>query len=155
MTALPVFIPLSEAARKYGLEEACLRQLIEKGKIKAAMIAGEMVVSEEEVKKRAEQDLISGVTKEDLPEYQRFSQLSGVGIGINEAAKKYNIPYTTLYRWLKRGFISTIGRDGQKVLINEQEVAFCEFFYRPHKHRGKKIFTSNGLPLQKQYKSLV
>jgi len=154
MASLPVFIPLSEAARKYGLEEARLRALIEKGKIRAGIIpgSGEVIVSEEEV--RGEAIEAKGLRKEDLPEYQRFSQLSGVGIGINEAAKKYNIPYTTLYRWLKRGFISTIGRDGQKVLINEQEVAFCEFFYRPQKHRGKKIFSSNGLPLQKN-KSLV
>ncbi len=29
MAALPTFLPVSEAARKYGLEEAHLRQLIE------------------------------------------------------------------------------------------------------------------------------
>jgi len=88
MAALPTLIPLSEAARKYGLEEARLRALIEKGKIRAGIIlgSGEMVVSEEEV--RGEAVEAKGLRKEDLPEYQRFSQLSGVGIGINEAAKK-------------------------------------------------------------------
>ncbi len=40
MAALPTFLPLSEAARKYGLDEARLRAMIEKGKIRAGVIAG-------------------------------------------------------------------------------------------------------------------
>ncbi|MFZ6019427.1 MAG: hypothetical protein ACOYXO_07420 [Chloroflexota bacterium] len=53
MVTLPTLIPLSKAARKYRLEEACLRQLVERGKNRAAMVTGEMVVSEDEVKERA------------------------------------------------------------------------------------------------------
>ncbi len=149
MAALPTFLPLPEAARKYGLDEARLRQLIERGKIRAGVVAGEMVVSEDEVKKRAEKEQDSGVRKEDLPEYQQFSYLSNSYLGINEASKKYRIPYTTLYRWIRRGFISVKGQAGQKVLISEQDVAFCELIYRPQKRQGKKIFTANGIPVQR------
>lgn len=149
MVTLPTFLPLSEAARKYGLDEAHLRHLIEKGKIRAGVVAGEMVVSEDEVKKRVEKEQVPGVRKEDLPEYQQFSYLSNSYLGINEASKKYRIPYTTLYRWIRRGFISVKGQAGQKVLISEQDVAFCELIYRPQKRQGKKIFTANGIPVQR------
>lgn len=149
MAALPVFIPLSEAARKYGLEEDCLRALVEKGKIRAGTIPGsdEVYVNEDDV--RSEAIAQKGLRKEDLPEYQRFSNLSKSYLGINEAAKKYRIPYTTLYRWIKRGFISVKGQKGQKILISEQDVAFCELIYRPQKKQGKKIFTANGIPIQR------
>ncbi len=53
MVTLPSLIPLSEATRQHGLEEAYLHQMVEKGKIRAAMVTGEMVVSEDEVKERA------------------------------------------------------------------------------------------------------
>ncbi|GAP06189.1 hypothetical protein ATHL_01035, partial [Anaerolinea thermolimosa] len=39
MVTLPTFLPVPEAARKYGLDEARLRALIEKGKIRAGVIA--------------------------------------------------------------------------------------------------------------------
>ncbi len=80
MVTLPTFLPVSEAARKYGLEEAHLRALIEKGKIRAGVVAGEMIVSEEEVQKRAERERDPGTRKEDLPEYQKHSSKKGVGI---------------------------------------------------------------------------
>jgi len=151
MVALPTLIPLSEAARKYGLDEERLRELVEKGKIRAGRLPGsdEVLVSEDEVQKRAEKEQDSGVRKEDLPEYQQFSYLSNSYLGINEASKKYRIPYTTLYRWIRRGFISVKGQAGQKVLISEQDVAFCELIYRPQKRQGKKIFTANGIPVQR------
>jgi hypothetical protein len=83
MVALPVFIPLSEAARKYGLEEARLRALIEKGKIRAGIAMGEVVVSEEEV--RGEAVEAKGLRKEDLPEYQKHAHLKGVPIWIRKS----------------------------------------------------------------------
>ncbi|MEW6180986.1 MAG: hypothetical protein AB1522_13785 [Chloroflexota bacterium] len=75
MVTLPTFLPVAEAARKYGMEEARLRALIEKGKIRAGVIAGEMVVSEEEVRGEAIQE--KGLRKEDLPEYQKHVHLRG------------------------------------------------------------------------------
>ncbi len=85
MAALLVLLPLSEAARKYGVSEARLKTLIENGKIRAAMIGDEVVVSEEEARAAA-------VRKEDLPEYKKHAHLKGVPIWISEAERKYNIP---------------------------------------------------------------
>jgi hypothetical protein len=146
MFALPTLIPLSEAARKYGMEEDYLRTLIEKGKIRAGVIAGEMVVSEEEVQKRAEQEQGSGVKKEDLPEYSEFKHLEGIPISISEAEGKYGVPNPTIVRWVQRGFIRVIGTEGRKKLINERDIAYCANVYKKNQGQGKWIFSKNGTP---------
>jgi len=149
MVTLPVFIPLSEAARKYGLDEARLRDLVEKGKIRAGVIAGEMVVSEEEVQKRAEREQGTGTRKEDLPEYQVNAHLKGIGIGIAEAARKYKLAFSTVQNWVKVGYIKKIGKDGQKILIDEADVAYCNLVYRSKGgRRGRWLFKSDGKPYE-------
>ncbi|GIV65254.1 MAG: hypothetical protein KatS3mg046_514 [Bellilinea sp.] len=153
MATLPVFISLSEAARKYGLEEAYLRQMVERGKIRAAMVAGEMVVSEEQVKERAERENDTGKKKEDLPEYQVYAHLKGTGIGIAEASQRYQINPITLFGWYKRGLISEVkritGLGGEKILLDEADVAYCVKVYQKFGGRqGKRVFDKSGLPLQ-------
>jgi len=159
MVALPTFLPLSEAARKYGLDEARLRELVEKGKIRAGVLPGsdEVLVSEEEVQKRvereiqkkAEQEQGSGVRKEDLPEYQMNAHLQGIGIGIAEAARKYQLPFSTVQNWVKVGYVKRIGEDGQKVLIDEADVAYCNLVYRSKGgKRGKWLFKADGTPYE-------
>ncbi len=144
MVTLPTFLPVAEAARKYGMEEARLRALIEKGKIRAGVVAGEMVVSEDEVRGEAIQE--KGLRKEDLPEYQKHAHLRGQGIGINEAAKEYRVPYITLYQWMSSGIIHKIGREGQKVLLDKADVAYCAEIYRQRGIKGRKLFNSDGTP---------
>jgi predicted site-specific integrase-resolvase len=137
MVTLPTFLPIPEAARKYGLEEARLRQLVEKGKIRAGVVAGEMVVSEEEVRGEIRR-------KEDLPEYRQFDNLKGKPIWILKAAEDYRIPFSTLRGWVKKGYIKVIGRQGKRVLLDEQDVAYCSKVYR--KGQGKWLFDENGVP---------
>ena len=140
MFTLPTFLPFSEAARKYGMEEAHLRQLIEKGKIRAGVVAGEMVVSEEELRETV-------VTrKEDLPEYSEFKHLEGIPISISEAEGKYGVPNPTIVRWVQRGFIRVIGTEGRKKLINERDIAYCANVYKKNQGQGKWIFSKNGTP---------
>ena len=143
MAALPNFLPVDEAARKYGLDLSRLHSLIEAGKIRAGIIAGETIVSEDEVRDEAVEQKVLG--KEDLPEYQKYAYLMGVGVGINQAAKKYGIAYTTLYQWYQRGLIKKIGQEGQKVLLDEQDVAYCVEMYRKNGSKGKRIFNSSGV----------
>jgi len=57
---LPTLLPLPEAARKYGLDEAHLRSLVKSGKIKDAMVMDNVVVDEGEVAKTI-------LRKKDLP----------------------------------------------------------------------------------------
>jgi predicted site-specific integrase-resolvase len=144
MVTLPVFLPLSEAARKYGLDETRLRDLIEKGKIRAGVVAGEMVVSEEEVRGQAIEE--KGLRKEDLPEYQQYSHLAGAEIEFGEAARKYQIPPATLHGWVSKQIVKAIRRHGKKVVLDEQDVAYCARIYEQRKGQGKWLFDKNGLP---------
>ncbi len=107
-----------------------------------------MVVSEEEVRGEAIEQ--KGLRKEDLPEWKQFAHLSGKPIGIGEAARKYKLLCPTVSMWVSRGLIKKIGQKGQKVLIDEQDIAYCEFIYRLYggKH-GKWLFSRGGIPYQK------
>lgn len=140
MAALPRFISIPEAARRLGLPARDLYRMVDAGKIKAAEINGETVVSEESVEKRVPQN--SPVKKEDLPEYRKYAHLKGVGIGIAEASRKYGLNFSTLRRWTLRSVIARIGQDGQKILIDEADVAYAATLYRKRGggKQGKRIF---------------
>ncbi len=153
MVTLPVLIPLSEAARKYGLDETRLRQLIEEGKIRAGVIAGEMFVNEDEVR---EQTI---TRKEDLPEYKKHEHLKGVPIGFTEASEKYGIYLSSLQRWYKKGIIAEIRRErtigGEKIYLDEADVAYCAEVYRVRGGQGRWLFDENGLPYRPKTGPLV
>ncbi|MFZ5884053.1 MAG: hypothetical protein ACOYYI_09765 [Chloroflexota bacterium] len=137
---LPTFIPLPEAARKYGLSQARLRSLVESGKIRAGVIEGKMVVSEEEVREQ------TVARKEDLPEYKKHAHLKGVPIWISEAERKYGVANPTISVWVKRGIIKVIGHDKNRKLIDEADMAYCAEIYNQRKGQGKWLFDKNGLP---------
>ncbi len=80
MAALPTCLPLSESARKYGLDEARIRALVESGTIKAVMIGETIVVQESEV-----QNSGKPLRKEDLPEWKAFTHLAGIPIWMMRA----------------------------------------------------------------------
>jgi predicted site-specific integrase-resolvase len=139
MAALPRFVPLPKAAEQLSMSEDELRRLVDSGKIDAiALPDGDVAVSEK--------DMAEPLRKEDLPEYKKHSKWIGIGIGINEGAKKYNIPYTTLYRWYKRGLIKKIGSEGQKILLDRADVAYCAEIYSDQGAQGKRIFNADGTP---------
>lgn len=137
--ALPTYIPITDAARKYGYKLAELRKLAESGKIEAVRLPdGDVVVSETTVK--------NTLRKEDLPEYKRYKHMAEVGIGINEAAQKYSVPFSTLRGWVSKSYILKVGEDGQKVLLNEQDVAYCSAVYQKHGKQGRWLFNPDGTP---------
>ena len=149
MAALPTFISTAEAAHQLGVSEARLRRMIEAGTIKAANISGETIVSEASIRKFHKQQPISqpsGTQKEDLPEYRKFSFLSMQSIGISEAARKYEITFSALQKWVVRGYITRLGQDKNKILLNEQDVAYCAEIYRSHRGRGNWLFNFDGTP---------
>lgn len=140
MTIAPTrFLSLSEASRRYGIARNQLQRLIETGTIRAAEIRGEVIVSEEEIRGHAG-------NKEDLPEYRQFDHLKGVGIWISEAERKYSIPNPTLSRWKSKGIIRMIGVDMNRVLLDEQDVAYCAHIYHQVGGQGKRIFATDGKP---------
>lgn len=84
---------------------------------------------------------------EDTPEFQLFKKLKGKGIGIAEAARKYNVTQASVTRWKQRGFIPVIGHDGpQKILVDQAHVAYCAYVYHLSPGKGKWVFNKNGTP---------
>jgi hypothetical protein len=152
--ALPTYLPIPEAARKYGLDEARIVAEVEHGRIKAAMIGDTLVIAEDDARQEARP-----LRKEDLPEYQKFSNLDGIGIGIGEASEKYNIGFATVFRWFKKGLISEIERTtvqgGEKIFLNERDVAYCVEIHRKIGGQGRKIFDKKGMPVKPKTGSLA
>ena len=142
MAALPTYIPLPEAARKYGLDESRIRALVESGTIKAAMVGDTVVVQESEV-----QNSGKPLRKEDLPEWKKHAHLKGAPIWVSEASRKYDIPHPTISRWVRAGIIKQMGMDGNKTLLDEADMAYCaEIYHSRDTRQGRRLFDDAGLP---------
>jgi predicted site-specific integrase-resolvase len=140
VSSLPRFVPLPQAAKQLAMSEDELRRVIESGKIDAITLPnGNLAINEKDMDKPIRR-------KEDLPEYKKHAHLKGVGSGINEAARNFNIPTTTLYQWVQKGYISKLGRDGQKVLIDSADVAYCSEIYKKRGTQGRRLFNPDGTP---------
>jgi transposase-like protein len=146
MTILPVtkldrFLPLAQAARRLGLSEGTLRQLVNSGKVRAAVLpSGEIGVSEQSAKRAASYEQIN----EQLRAVHRrdFANLRGKSITIADAAEKYDILDRTLREWVKRGLV-TVVEDGYGKRLDEAGVAYCAKVYHVRR-TGKSL---SGAPL--------
>lgn len=128
---MDTFIPLQDAVAEIGHE--ALEKLIASGKIKPAMLAttGILLVKRSELP----------VRREDSPEWAEVAHLRGIGIGVRQAAEKYGLVHTTITRWIDRGLVRRISGEtirGQKVLIDEGDVAYCAMVYRKNPGQGKR-----------------
>ncbi len=82
-----------------------------------------------------------------IPEYQPFIDKALTPIGVNEAARAYNIPKPTISRWIKRGLISKLDRRGQRLFISMGDIAYCAAVYHAAGDtQGKTLFNTNGSP---------
>ncbi len=69
-TSLPTYIPIKDAAAKYGYGLRDLKRMAQSGKIKAVQLPdGDMVVSEKSV--------MSNLAKIELPEFKQHRALAG------------------------------------------------------------------------------
>ncbi len=132
------YLPLAEAAKLAGVSEEALLEHIRQGTVHAVRVDGIIAVRQEDAQRLT--------PKEQLPEYRKHAHLKGVGIGINEAAKKYGVPFSTLHGWMERGYIARLGREGRKVLLDEGDVAYCAEVYRRRGRPGRWIFDQDGRP---------
>jgi hypothetical protein len=135
---VPRYVSLTKAAMMLNTSMSSLNRMIQSGKIKAVEIAGEIAVSES--------CLLSNIKKEDLPEYKKFEHLAGQAIWVSKAARKYGIPQKTVSRWLERALIKSIGKDKNRILLDEQDVAYCADIYNKRKGQGRWIFNPDGTP---------
>lgn len=72
---------------------------------------------------------VSDVPITDLPDFQPFKHLIGQGISYSEARRRYNVTHQTLMRWAQRGDIPILGKDKNRVLIDEGYVAYYAHRY--------------------------
>lgn len=150
MAALPKMIPLADAVKKVrGATLDDLRLLVEKGKIKGASINGEIFVDTKTLPTEV-------VRKEDLPEYKKFRHLKGIGISLGESARKYGIPHRTVNRWKTKGLVKQLGVEKNRILVDEQDIAYCAFFYHTYDNsQGQWMFDLNGAPRIKEKQRLI
>ena len=63
-------------------------------------------------------------------------------IHLSEASRKYNIAKPTLSRWIKRGVLKIIARDGNKIYLEEASVKILAQMYQQHGGQGSHLFDS-------------
>jgi hypothetical protein len=141
-------VPLNEAAARLHKRTSDLFDLDHVGKIKLAMntTTGEYLMSEI--------DIQAQLPREEQAEFKRYAHLKGVGIGIREGSRKYGINNSTLSRWVEKGYITSLGqvpvRGGYKLMIDEQDLAYCVEIYNRDRGQGKRVFNPGGSPYQKK-----
>lgn len=152
MTAHPPlerFLTLSEAAARMKVAADELRTMIQAGRIKGAILPnGEIGVSESAIP-------TPPTPKEQLPEYKKYKHLKGVPIWISEAARKYEVSTQTISQWASAGYIKKLGMNGNRVLVDEADMAYCAEIYRQRKGQGKWLFNRDGTPYRPKTGQLV
>ena len=140
---LPTYIPIADAARKYGYDLDELKRLAQSGKIKAVQLPdGDMVVSKNEL------EFPEINTKEELKAYkdEHYADLAGKETWVSKAARDYKVPHQSILRWVQAGYIRSMGQDMNRIQISEQDVAFYADMHRQFGKRGRQLFDKNGIP---------
>jgi excisionase family DNA binding protein len=142
---IPTYLPLPDAAKKYGLSETVLTQLIQVGKIQAVKLpTGELLVAaENNDSKKTKAEIIA----------KEFVHLRGEKITVTEAADKYDLHRDTVLEWVQKGYI-TVLKPGYRMELDAADVAYCAKIYRQKLReyggqlRGVNIFDEQGNPYQ-------
>jgi len=120
---MDTYLTIEEAAKHAKRSEPYLNQLAQVGKIKSIRTkSGEIMVSEKDI--------------EDLQK-KDFAELEGSEISMGDAERKYNVPHQTISRWKANGYIRVIRKEGQKVIMNEADVARLVEAYKTNPGQGK------------------
>ena len=139
---LELYITPEQAARLLEVTVDSIYQSVDDGKLRAAVMTdGTIGISQQSVNEL--------LPKEALPEYQENEELRGTPISINEAGRKYKLNTSTLTRWMQRGLIRQLGKDGRKTLLDEADVAYCARVYQSNSGQGKWVFDQVGRPYKK------
>lgn len=127
-------ITLEEAARRLGIKPRTLLRYAKSGKIRAKLF----VVDNGEHMMLVELEEMSG----EKPRRENFAHLEGRGVSISQAAERYGIPFSTLQRWVQRGWIRIIreGGRGKPYELNEADIAYLAAIFKRIEgtRRGKR-----------------
>jgi hypothetical protein len=147
---VPTYIPLADAVQKYGISEEALTQLIEAGKIEAVRLpSGELLVA-------ADNGSLPKTKDEIIQE--KFANLRGQPITISEAAEKYDVPRSTIEKWVEREYIDIVDANSYPMRVNEADISYCVDVYQERKAMGIKggvpLLDENGLPYELKHPTL-
>lgn len=118
------YLPIYEAANITRRTVFDLKELAENGKIKSVMLNNDILLRVS--------DVMAMQPTED------YSDLEGQPIGIGEAARKYHIHQQTISRWKDKGLVRVISQVGQKIMINEADIARMAKYYLSRPGRGRR-----------------
>ena len=135
------FVTLKQAGAQLGLDQPSILRLVENNELHAAMLPDETIG----VSLSSVQALLP---REELPDYKDFAHLKGEPISISESSRQYGIHTSTLTRWMQRGYITKLGKDGRRTLLDEADVAYCAKIYLSDSGQGKWSFDEDGKPIQ-------
>lgn len=133
------FVTPQFASQQLGISEELIFKLVDEGKLRAAILPDLSVGI-------SQQSVYSLLPRESQPEYLETMNLRGNQISINEAGRKYHLNTSTITRWMQRGIIRQIGKNGNKTMVDEGDVAYCARVIRLNKGRGKWVFDKDGRP---------
>jgi predicted site-specific integrase-resolvase len=148
MAELETYIPLPQAAVRFGLAERALRRMVDNGIIRAIKLPdGEVAVSQAEANEALSREEEAERIAVELR--ARYRHLRGNQIGVREAGRTYDIPSRTLSRWAHRGIIRILGRGrNRSLLLDEADVAYAVEVYRTRQSNGptSRVFDVDGRP---------
>jgi predicted site-specific integrase-resolvase len=122
-TQVETYLPVKDAARKYGVPVEALTRLVRDGIIKLTRTEeGDSVITVSTVAAAAD------VIRREIQPGQ-YEYLRGRRIRLTEAAKKYQIAKQNLARWAEREYLQVIERDFQHLELDEADVKFVTDIY--------------------------
>lgn len=141
------YIPLQAAAKKYGIEENVLTQLISAGMIESKTVSGGVLVAVDKNGSVGQADE-EPQTKEEIIA-AKFGDLIGQPITLSEAAEKYDVSLSAVKSWLYRNsYISPMFEDSYPAYFDEAQIAYLADIYHERQKTGSRapLLTPEGLP---------
>ena len=137
---IPKYIELAKAMQQYGLSRQFLLDAARNGLVGLVDGPGGLAVSKADV-----EGIVS--KRQQFPQPEDFEHLRGQEIWISEAARKYGVSQPTISKWVGRGYIRRLGREMNRVLLDEADVAYRVAVYHAQDGRpGRRIFDKAGNP---------
>jgi len=142
-------IPLPTAAKRLGVSETDLRDMIEKGTISLGISPeGEIMVTQDNRYVDVNESLIA-IKKDD------FVHLYKQPITMTEAADKYGLNRQLVFEWKQKGYVHIIQKStgrgrASRMLLDEADIAYCAKIHtirrRAGVHSGAPLLDQTGQP---------
>lgn len=116
------YIPVTEAIKRTNIPGSQLQAMAKSGKIKCVMLNNQILLRESDV----------------MAQSPKNPDLTGASISIRNAARKYGITPSTISRWVARGLIRIVDQVGNKIMIDESDMAFMADYYKKRPGSGRR-----------------